>query len=178
MVGAGFSLNAIPKVGTTTPFPMWRELVRAMFDQLHPFVPGVSNAQELNDSFNRSNWLRVASEFEAAFGATKLDHLIRTQIPDASYIPGSLHEKLMKLPWIDVFTTNYDTLLERTPVIGRVYTPISIPTQLSRRSTMLTTSVLGSNVNKRQYMPPSIRLSFIIIILCNLHVHEFLEPAV
>ena len=43
---------------------------------------------------------------------------------------------------------------------------------------MLTTSVLGSNVNKRQYMPPSIRLSFIIIILCNLHVHEFLEPAV
>ena len=96
-MGAGFSLNAIPKVGTTTPFPMWRELVRAMFDQLHPFVPGVSNAQELNDSFNRSNWLRVASEFEAAFGATKLDHLIRTQIPDASYIPGSLHEKLMKL---------------------------------------------------------------------------------
>ena len=55
-----------------------------MFDQLHPFVPGVSNAQELNDSFNRSNWLRVASEFEAAFGATKLDHLIRTQNPDAS----------------------------------------------------------------------------------------------
>ena len=30
------------------------------------------------------------------------------------YIPGDLHKKLLSLNWRDVFTTNYDTLLERT----------------------------------------------------------------
>jgi hypothetical protein len=35
-------------------------------------------------------------------------------IPDDHYSPGRLHEILLSLPWADVFTTNYDTLLERT----------------------------------------------------------------
>ena len=36
MVGAGLSLNAEPLPGVTTRFPTWRQLVRAMFDELHP----------------------------------------------------------------------------------------------------------------------------------------------
>lgn len=30
------------------------------------------------------------------------------------FVPGELHKQLLKFPWIDVFTTNYDTLLEQT----------------------------------------------------------------
>ena len=34
-------------------------------------------------------------------------------IPDLDYEPSPLHEQLLNLRWSDVFTTNYDTLLER-----------------------------------------------------------------
>ena len=35
-------------------------------------------------------------------------------IPDLQWEPGSLHKKLLEMPWRDVLTTNWDTLLERT----------------------------------------------------------------
>ncbi len=60
------------------------------------------------------NVLKLADEVQAAFGRNVLDHILRTEIPDKDYQPSQLHEKLMQLPWLDVFTTNYDTLLERT----------------------------------------------------------------
>ncbi|WP_143340563.1 SIR2 family NAD-dependent protein deacylase, partial [Cronobacter sakazakii] len=37
-------------------------------------------------------------------------------VPDKEYEPSKLHVSLLSLPWIDVFTTNYDTLLERASV--------------------------------------------------------------
>jgi hypothetical protein len=131
MIGAGLSLNANPKPGVTSKFPMWKQLARAMFDSLYPFIPGESSQTELTDKFNGSSWLRLASEYEAAFGQLNLDRLIRDEIPDSKFEPGALHHKLMELPWADIFTTNYDTLLERTEVIGRAYTPVTTPTQLT-----------------------------------------------
>lgn len=35
-------------------------------------------------------------------------------MPDEEYKPSKLHEMLLTLNWTDIFTTNYDTLLERT----------------------------------------------------------------
>jgi hypothetical protein len=131
MVGAGFSLNAIAKPGISSPFPTWKPLARAMFDALHPIVSGGPSLTQLDEWFKGANWLRLASEYEAAFGEGKLDQLIRAQIPDSKYLPGTLHRKLMELPWVDVFTTNYDTLLERTTVIERTYRPISAAEQLA-----------------------------------------------
>ena len=43
-----------------------------------------------------------------------LNQIIRDSLPDDEYAPSELHEKLLNLGWKDVFTTNYDTLLERT----------------------------------------------------------------
>jgi len=60
------------------------------------------------------NAVRLASQYEAAFGAHALDSLIRQNIPDLQHRPGWLHRCLLELPWSDVFTTNYDTLIERT----------------------------------------------------------------
>ena len=50
---------------------------------------------------------------EAAFGRPTLDNLLRSAIPDLRYAPSKLHSDLLGLPWKDVFTTNFDTLLER-----------------------------------------------------------------
>src|SRR5262249_15962752 len=127
MVGAGFSLNAEPLPGVKTRFPTWRQLVRAMFDEMHPRqmdeTPEQTKARE--DRFNGSSPMRVASEYEAAFDRPKLDQLIRTLNPDSDHQPGKLHQLLLQLPWVDVFTTNYDTLLERTEIFGRTYQPVT-----------------------------------------------------
>lgn len=131
MVGAGFSLNADQKSGIESKFPTWRQLARAMFDQLHPVIAGQTNASQRENLFNSSNYLRLASEYEAAFGELKLNQLIQAEVPDLHYLPGTLHRKLLELPWVDVFTTNYDTLLERTSVPGRVYSPVIDPAQLT-----------------------------------------------
>ena len=50
---------------------------------------------------------------EAAFGRPALDQMLRDAIPDLEHEPSPLHAELLDLPWSDVFTTNYDTLLER-----------------------------------------------------------------
>ncbi|TCV92118.1 SIR2-like protein [Luteibacter rhizovicinus] len=58
--------------------------------------------------------LRLAEEFRAYFGQSALDDFIRASIPDDSWYPGEVHNRLLELPWSDVLTTNWDTLLERS----------------------------------------------------------------
>lgn len=129
MVGAGFSFNAEPLAGVTKSFPSWSGLAQVMFDELNPGLSsesqGLDGIKRRNDGRAQANPLRLASEYEAAFGRRKLEHLIQAQIPDQDYQPGKLHELLLQLPWADVFTTNYDTLLERTEIHGRAYQPIT-----------------------------------------------------
>ena len=43
-----------------------------------------------------------------------LEKILKQAVPDEDFVPSRLYKKLMELPWCDVFTTNYDTLLERT----------------------------------------------------------------
>jgi hypothetical protein len=100
MVGSGFSRNAEAITGAAPPFPLWRELT----DRLK---------KELRESYS-DDALRLAEEYEHAVGRTALDDLLLNLIPDGKYQPGRLHEMLLSLPWAEVFTTNYDTLLERT----------------------------------------------------------------
>ena len=123
MVGAGFSLNSTPSPGASTHFPTWRQLSRSMFDGIYPRLP--NETEEREDRFAHSNALRLASEYEAAFGRSKLESLIRSNIPDSDHQPGDMHRLLLQLPWKDVFTTNYDTLLERTEVPGRAYQAVA-----------------------------------------------------
>ena len=55
----------------------------------------------------------MANEVEAALGRPALDRILSSAIPDQDHEPAALHIALLNLPWSDVFTTNYDTLLER-----------------------------------------------------------------
>lgn len=115
MVGAGFSRNAVPNGSTTPAFPTWPRLAELFVNKLYP--PGSlsedARSKILRQSGATSSALRLAEEFEAAFGRDSLDSLLLSSIPDESHRPGKLHHMLLELPWADVLSTNYDTLLER-----------------------------------------------------------------
>lgn len=106
MVGAGFSKNAKKITQTDKTFLDWNALGDVFFEKVNGHRPDREN-QYLNV-------LKLAEEVEAAYGRTVLNQLIRDSLPDDEYVPSELHEKLLNLGWKDVFTTNYDTLLERT----------------------------------------------------------------
>ena len=105
MIGSGFSRYADPVSPISKPFPLWAELAGAMVETLSS---GVSSSPRQSYSP-----LRIASEVEAMLGRSALNSLLLDNIQDNSFKPGRLHELLLNLPWSDVFTTNYDTLLER-----------------------------------------------------------------
>ncbi|MBU0473817.1 MAG: SIR2 family protein [Bacteroidetes bacterium] len=104
MIGAGFSKNAKKSETTKKGFPDWNTLGDVFYEKIHGNLP-------LNKSY--LNVLKLADEVQAAFGRNTLENILQTEIPDKEYEPSDLHEKVLQLPWTDVFTTNYDTLLER-----------------------------------------------------------------
>ena len=81
-----------------------------------------------------SGLLRLAQEYKAAFGRAKLYSLIRNLVRDDHFNPGEHHVRLLRLPWRDVFTTNWDTLLERTrsSVIEHVYSVVRNMDEISQ----------------------------------------------
>ncbi len=108
MVGAGFSKNTIENSPSSKPFLNWHQLSNIFFEKLHGREPSTKE--------NYLNPLKLAEEFCAAFGRPVLEKLLQTSLPDLEHSPSDLHKKLLELQWNDVFTTNYDTLLERTKV--------------------------------------------------------------
>lgn len=112
MVGSGFSRSAERFSPTTPLFPLWSDLGGMFYDALNPQW----NEHKLGSTRQVSGVtaIKYASEYEAKFGRLALNNLLLENIPDTRYSPGNLHELLLSLPWSDVFTTNYDTLLERT----------------------------------------------------------------
>ena len=69
---------------------------------------------------------RLAEEYETSFGRTDLHKLLQQRIRDDDLEPGEMHSRLLQLPWRDVFTTNWDTLLERASpqVLDRGYSVV------------------------------------------------------
>lgn len=106
MVGAGFSKNADKNMPTDKTFLDWNQLGDLFYEKVHGEKP--------EDKVKYLNVLKLAEEVESAFGRTVLNQLIKDNLPDNEYSPSELHEKLLQLNWRDIFTTNYDTLLERT----------------------------------------------------------------
>ena len=125
MVGAGFSRFA-NKVPPTTPDPpLWADLTKAMHEKLYP--------NRKRDSINDPPSL--ADEYQATFGKLNLEDLIRTMVVDTTWNPGDNHKRLLDLPWTDILTTNWDTLLERTASslpLCRFQDVVYVPTDLAR----------------------------------------------
>lgn len=58
--------------------------------------------------------LDIGQMYVKEYGRTHLDEALKNAIPDNNYEPDKLHFDLLRLPWSDIYTTNYDTLLERS----------------------------------------------------------------
>jgi hypothetical protein len=104
MVGAGFSRFAELPAATSLEPPLWSDFAREMAARLYPAGGAPTNP------------LRLAEEYGTSLGRHALDALIRNLVRDDQLQPGPLHSRLLGLPWADVLTTNWDTLLERTSV--------------------------------------------------------------
>ena len=111
MVGAGFSRSAASTGDATRKLPLWIDFSKKIAGEL---------------GSGSSDPLRLAEEYSAYFGRQALDDLIKKEINDPAWVPGSLHESLLKFPWSEILTTNWDTLLERasTDVHEHVYSVV------------------------------------------------------
>lgn len=95
IIGAGFSKNASDK------FLSWNCLAKVIYQNLYHEEP------------EESNILKLFQEIEDDKGKDILYKELNNVLPN-SVSPSKLHTQILNLPWKDVFTTNYDTLLERT----------------------------------------------------------------
>lgn len=102
MIGAGFSRCAALCGDQHRTMPLWGDLARLIACELE------RGAEEDHDP------LRIAEEYVAFFGRRRLIELAHSEICDAAWSPGPLHDQLLQLPWRDILTTNWDTLLERS----------------------------------------------------------------
>lgn len=101
MVGAGFSRVCMRERNSPVP-PLWSTFKTEMEAAL-----GYSHGEG-------PDALRLAQEYQTLHGDNGLDKLISRLVADDQWEPGPLHKKFLELPWRDVLTTNWDTLLERT----------------------------------------------------------------
>jgi len=123
LIGAGFSRNA-ERSGEDTPEPpLWEDISRDLHARLHPDDPYGDPGDPL----------KVAEEFRNYFGQRALDEYVRTRICDSAWQPGALHKAVLELPWSDVLTTNWDTLLENAArfVNEFHYQPVLFPRDLA-----------------------------------------------
>lgn len=106
MVGAGFSRNAERDINVQVKD--WEGLALDFYKRLYGGNPQKSD-------LSLKSALRLASQVECQYGRHELHRLIEEAVPNDKLKPGPLHYALVNLPWRDIFTTNYDQLLERTP---------------------------------------------------------------
>ncbi|BCO19591.1 hypothetical protein KUC3_24480 [Alteromonas sp. KC3] len=99
MVGAGFSRCSSTTADSSKKLPLWSNFSNTLQNEL--------------GTKGNTDPLRIAEEYTAYFGRQALNELIKKEINDANWEPGELHSLLLRLPWTEVLTTNWDTLLER-----------------------------------------------------------------
>lgn len=119
MVGSGFSRSAAYSGDINSKLPLWFDLLKELTDDMGSDLLG--------------NPLRIAEEYSSYFGKQALRDLIEKNINDLSWTPGDLYKSLLQLPWSEVLTTNWDTLLERaaSDIYKPVYSIVNKPEDLS-----------------------------------------------
>lgn len=103
LVGAGISRSALVLENTPLP-PLWNDLANGMAKELY------GDASKLSRDTSPT---QLAEEYRAELGTAALVDFLKRQINDVAWEPSNVHRQILELPWSDVLTTNYDTLLER-----------------------------------------------------------------
>ena len=123
MIGSGFSRNARKNRPDAPDIPLWPDLARALAKNLLRDNPKGEHARH-EPAADRV--LDLAQKYKDSFGRTRLHQFLIESVRDEDFSPGKLHHRLLELPWSDVFTTNWDTLLEQClPVPERAYTLVT-----------------------------------------------------
>ncbi len=104
LIGSGFSRNARKRRPEAAPMPTWEQLGRLLAKRL---------GRNSGRSTSAADPVKLAQEFEDTFDRPALIDFLMKQVRDEEFVAGEAHIRLLKLPWRDVFTTNWDTLLER-----------------------------------------------------------------
>lgn len=146
MVGAGLSRQAIAASPNAAQLPLWDHIGQALAGSLYG-ADGPAFAQSISGP-------RLASEYERTFSRQALESFLLELIPDGSYAPAHHHTLLLSLPWADVFTTNYDTLLERIlpSVHGRTYEVVTNADDLPERARPRIVKLHGSLPSQRPFI--------------------------
>lgn len=157
LVGAGLSLNAKPNSFGVNRMPTWPDLVARFVDDLYPESdPDLVRHRDaaLRSSVASSGMLRLAEEYAIAFGRDRLDQRLKDLVPDLGFEPSDLHGALLRLPWRDVLTTNWDTLLERSSrrLTERHYEVVATPSDLSRSGHPRIVKLHGSFPHTRPFI--------------------------
>ncbi|MEE3080391.1 MAG: SIR2 family protein [Bdellovibrionota bacterium] len=161
MIGAGFSKNSF-SLSDNSRMPDWEELGRKILSRLYPETSESRQMlKKLAKQYSGSNGaVELAGEFAELYGESELNKIIEEEIKDHHFLPTELHKEVFKFPWADIFTTNYDTLLEKalTDSIGRRYEIIKkigdIPNSVQPRIFKLHGSISDSTpyiITEEQY---------------------------
>lgn len=102
MIGSGFSKNASKIEPSFEGIAVWEELKEQLIKDLTH-----------HENIKEKGVLEIGQIYSEEYGRSSLDEVIKASVPDDNYEPGVLHAELLNLPWTDIYTTNYDTLLER-----------------------------------------------------------------
>jgi len=103
LIGAGFSKNA--RMPEAAEMKDWNALGIEFYKRLY--------GEPKSENLFFQNPINLATQVEASFGRHELDNMIQQSLPDDVIVPSQLHVDLLNLGWHDLFTTNYDTLLDR-----------------------------------------------------------------
>ena len=114
MVGAGFSRNASSLVLDTDIPPTLDDLRVSLSEELYPQREHDNRENGTHQLTEPDDFSRLAQEYEVAFGRGRLNQFLQDLIRDDQFRPTDVHKRLLDLPWRDVFTTNWDTLLEKS----------------------------------------------------------------
>lgn len=123
MIGAGFSRCSSKHADGAKKLPLWKDFAKRLACEL----------DGKNKDLAFSDPLRLAEEYRAYFGQVALNDLIKSEIHDQAWQPGALHSDLLRLPWSEIMTTNWDTLLERAAldIHAPIYGVVSKQSDLS-----------------------------------------------
>ena len=113
MIGSGFSRNAHGIRPNTKPMPLSAEIAAELHKTLYSQEDSYKTGDAVANIPPSDDIARIAQEYRSAFTSRGLHDRLKSLVRDEAFVPGEAHKRLLRLPWRDIFTTNWDTLLER-----------------------------------------------------------------
>ena len=151
MVGAGLSRQTGVGHPADARPPSWGELAELLRQELHGGNPRAGSGSP-TESVTARDCSRLAQQYKATFGQSALDSFLLSRVPDGE--PGQVHKRLLRLPWADIFTTNWDTLLEKASrrISERTYDPVLSPADLATTVAPRIVKLHGSFPSSRPFV--------------------------